>query len=302
MALSADRRKYYVWRGLGTALETLPVQVAVRIAEIFGWAVAFRGGGTRVIAEANLRQVVEFGSSESIDSRVLRRWVRRYYASYARYWAEGATLPAVAPGVIQSRIVLAEGADVLREAMAAGKGVVVALPHVGSWEWGGALLAGMGFPMTAVAEKLEPAELFEWFVEKRSAIGLIITPLESGAGQVMLSTLRQGGLVGLLCDRDLTGDGIEVTMLDRPTMVPAGPATLALRTGATLLAGVVSSGPGNQHVALLSNPIETERRGRLRSDVARVSQNLADAVSGLIRRSPEQWHVFSPAFADETAE
>ena len=301
MALSADRRKYYVWRGLGTALEMLPVQVAVRIAEVFGWVVAFRGSRTREIAEANLRQVVELGSSESIDARVLRRWVRRYYASYGRYWAEGATLPAVDPGVIQSRIVLAEGAEVLREAMAAGKGVVVALPHVGSWEWGGALLAGIGFPMTAVAEKLEPAELFEWFVEKRNAIGLIITPLESGAGQVMLSTLRQGGLVGLLCDRDLTGDGIEVTMLDRPIMVPAGPATLALRTGATLLAGVVSSGPGNQHVALLSDPIETERRGRLRSDVARVSQNLADAVSGLIRRSPEQWHVFSPAFDDEPA-
>ncbi len=299
MALSADRRRYFLWRSIGTILELLPVQFAVRVAEAVGWAVALRSSTSRDIAESNLRKVIEIDSAVPVDPRVLRRWVRRYFASYARYWAEGATIPAVHQGVVESRIDMAQGSEILREAMAHGNGVVIALPHVGSWEWGGALLARMGFPMTAVAEKLEPPELFEWFVDKRHAVGLLIEPLDRGAGQVMLSTLRAGGLVGLLCDRDLTGDGVEVSMLGRPLMMPAGPATLALRTGSTLLAGVVYSGPGNQHTAHLVGPIPCEREGRLRADIQRVTQLLADEVGALIARSPAQWHVFGPAFADE---
>lgn len=295
---SAARRRYLLWRSLGTVLEQLPVQLAVRVAEVMGAGMAQRPSSTRAAVRENLRSVLELDADEPIDPRVLDRFTTRAFASYARYWAEGSTLPAQQPGLIHSRIDMVEGAVELAQAMNEGNGVVIALPHVGSWEWGGALLARMGFPMTAVAEQLDPPELFEWFVAKRRAIGLEIEPLDHRAGTVMLSTLKAGGLVGLLCDRDLTGDGISVDMFGRKVQVPTGPATLALRTGAALFGGVVYSGPGSQHTAHIIGPIPAAREGRLRADVARVTQLLADEVAGLIARRPEQWHVFSDAFAE----
>lgn len=298
MAIDAYRRRYLLWRALGTALEQLPVGFAVKVAELVGWGIGGRAGSVRSVAEGNLRQLVEHGSDEPIDQAVLDRWVRRYVASYARYWAEGATLPGLSPGELHLGIELVEGRDVLDEAMGHGNGAIVALPHVGSWEWGGGFLSRIGHPMLAVAEELEPPELFEWFIAKREAIGLRIAPLNRDAGKVLLGTLSDGGLVGLLCDRDITGDGIEVDLLGRRAKVPAGPATLALRTGAPLLPGVVYSGPGGDHCAHILPAIDTQRRGRLREDVARVTQDLSDAMSALIRRYPEQWHVFSNPFLD----
>ena len=101
--------------------------------------------------------------------------------------------------------------------------------------------------MTAVAERIEPPELFDFFVEQRAAMGLTIVPLDSRSGGALLSTLRDGGLVGLLCDRDIEGTGVEVEFFGERTTMPGGAATLALRTGATLCTGAVYSGPGREH-------------------------------------------------------
>ena len=301
MADRADHRRYLLWKTLGTILEQLPVQFAVRVAEVVGGLVALKPSGAREAVSENLRVLLEQGSDDAVDPRVLARFTRRAYASYARYWAEGATLPGAGLDVVHDRIVIVEGAEDLDAAMATGRGVIIALPHVGSWEWGGAMLARMGYPMTAVAEVLEPPELIRWFIAKREAIGLSITPLDRDAGKTMLATLNAGGLVGLLADRDITGDGIEVTLLGRRTKVPAGPATLALRSGAVLLGGIVYSGPGREHCVIMTPPIPTEREGRLRADVHRVTQLIADQLSGLIRQHPEQWHVFSEAFVEDAS-
>jgi KDO2-lipid IV(A) lauroyltransferase len=297
----ADRRRYLIWKALGTVLEQMPVQFAVRIAEFFGGLVSAKPSGARTAVAENVRALLEQGTQTKVDERVLARFTRRAYASYARYWAEGATLPGAGLKVVHDRIVIVEGADHLDAAMATGRGVLVALPHVGSWEWGGAMLSRMGYPMTAVAEVLEPPELFSWFIGKREAIGLSIVPLDRDAGKAMLATLNAGGLVGLLADRDITGDGIEVELLGRKAKVPAGPATLALRSGAVLLCGIVYSGPGREHCVIMTPPIPTVREGRLRADVHRVTQLVADQLSVLIRQHPEQWHVFSDAFAPDEA-
>ena len=89
-----------------------------------------------------------------------------------------------------------DGLDYLVEGMAAGNGVIMALPHVGSWEYGGAFLATQGMPMTSVAERIEPPELFEFFVEQRAAMGLTIVPLDESSGRSVMGTLRPGGWSG----------------------------------------------------------------------------------------------------------
>ena len=186
----------------------------------------------------------------------------------------------------------------LYDAKTKGTGTVIALPHVGSWEWGGSFLNSLGLGMVAVAEELDPPELFNWFKQKRESIGICIEPLNEHAGTILLQTLRDGGVVGLLCDRDIQGNGVEVEFFGERVRIPAGPATLALRTGATLVAAACYSGPGRDHFAVITPPIRAERLGRLREDVTRVSQLVAVELEGLIRRAPEQWHVLQPRFEE----
>ena len=238
----------------------------------------------------NLRRVLGAGPD---DGPIVDRWARRSFRAYARYWVEGARLGGTSPIEVEQQT-LVEGLEYLVEGMAAGKGVIMALPHVGSWEYGGAFLATQDLPMTSVAERIEPPELFEFFVEQRAAMGLTIVPLDGSSGSSVIATLRRGGLVGLLSDRDLAGNGIEVEFFGETTTMPAGPATLALRTGAALVTGAVYSGPGPDHRAIVEPPLDTTRQGTLRQDVARLTQAIATRFEGLIRRAPEQWHVFQP--------
>jgi KDO2-lipid IV(A) lauroyltransferase len=116
---------------------------------------------------------------------------------------------------------------------------------------------------------------------------------------VVLKALRAGRLVGLLCDRDLVGNGVAVEFFGERTTMPAGPATLALRSGATLLPTVVYSGPGLYHTAVISSPLDTTRSASLRKDVARLTQEIATQFEIFVRRAPEQWHLFQPNWPSE---
>ncbi len=155
-------------------------------------------------------------------------------------------------------------------------------------------LAEVGYPMTSVAERIEPPALFDFFVEERKAMGLTIVPLGADSGASVLRTLRDGGLVGLLCDRDIAGGGVVVEFFGEKATMPAGPATLAMRTGAALLTAAVYRGPGADHHAVIGPAIDTTRQGSFRTDVARITQEIAGRFEELILRHPEQWHVFQP--------
>lgn len=285
-----------LFKGVGALMERLPERVDVAVASTIAAAVGRRQSALRARLTENLRHVLA-SSGEPLDSELLEEFVERGFRAYGQYWAEGAKLPGLNPAVINRRFTISEGLEHLEAAKARGQGLITALPHIGSWEWGGSFLNSLGLQMTAVAEELEPPELFAWFKAKRESIGILVEPLNEHAGSVLLSTLRRGGVVGLLCDRDIQGNGIEVEFFNERVKVPAGPATLALRTGATLVAAACYSGPGRDHHAVVSAPLEVSRRDSLRADVTRITQALTHELEGLIRRAPEQWHVLEDRFA-----
>ena len=294
----SPRARLWLFKLLGGLLEWLPERVDLRVGEgiagTIGRAPQWRGAPLAT----NLSRALAGGTGEEVDEAVLARYLTRSMRAYGRYWTEGAKLPAIARGEVTQRLRIIEGADHLRAAVTAGRGVVLALPHVGSWEWGGAFLADVGWPMTAVAERLEPPELYDWFVQKRVQMGVGIIPLDEGAPGALSKVLRRGGVIGLLCDRDLQDNGLDVELFGEPTTMPGGPAMLALRTGAALLCAGVYSGPGRDHHVVVTPALDTERRGALRADVSRVTQDVADELGWLIRRAPEQWHVLQPIWPD----
>ena len=291
----ASRLRVGAFKSAGTVLEVLPERFDRVLASVGARLGARAGGASRRNLADNLRHVL--ASGVPVDDALVERFAARALDNYAQYWAESAKLPAISADTIVRRFRISEGLHHLQEAKERGLGTVVALPHVGSWEWGGAYLAQIGMPMTAVAEALEPPALFEWFRAKRESIGIHIEPLDEHAGTVLLQTLRDGGVVGLLCDRDIQGNGIEVEFFGELVTMPAGPATLALRTGATLVTAACYAGPRLDHHAVVGAPIEVAREGRLREDVRRVTQLIARDLEGLIQRAPEQWHVLERRFA-----
>lgn len=303
--VAADRLRklatYWTYRVSGAGLSLLPEPVASLVASTVGAFMARRPAGTLPIRERHMARVLASTSPVVEPHRaVVRRWAVRSYRAYARYWVEGARLPSTDPGEVRRRIVL-DGYDRFVEAVDSGRGVVVALPHIGSWEWGGAFLAADGRPMVSVAERVEPPELFDWFLAQRRAMGLDIVPLGDESGRTLLRVLRSGGVVGLLCDRDIVGNGVEVELFGERTTLPGGAATLALRTGAALFPAVIYSGPGSDHHAVVTSPVDTTRRGGLRDDVTRITQELAGRFEWMVRRAPEQWHLYQPNWPSDRA-
>jgi KDO2-lipid IV(A) lauroyltransferase len=206
------------------------------------------------------------------------------------------TPPAIAAGFIP------DGWERLDEALQHGTGAIMAMPHLGGWEWAGFWVTQVRQrPVTAVVERLEPPALFDWFVELRQALGFEIVALGPEAGAATARALKANHTLALLCDRDLAGTGPEVEFFGERTTLPGGPATLALRTGAALLpTAIYFDGPHSRR-SLVLPPIDTTRQGKFRQDVQRVTQELAQALEVLIRRAPEQWHLLQPNWPSDRA-
>ena len=266
--------------------EAIGAPLARGVAQLVG--LGFMRARTRQV-ERNLRRVYgpQFGGT------ALRRSVAATFDSYGRYFYELFRLPGTPKAWIDAHT-HATGTEHLAAAIAAGKGLVLALPHLGNWDFAGAWLAGQGYSVTVVAEPLEPPELFDWFVDTRRRLGMRVIPLSPTAAAEALRALRVNEAVCLLCDRDLTGDGVEVEFLGERTTLPAGPATLALRAGAPLVPVGCYFRPHGNHEIRILDPIGTARMGRIRDDVARVTQELAHRFDDLIRAEPEHWHLMQP--------
>jgi len=293
---AADRASYLAYRGAALVANAIPEQVAMPIAEYAGRALAPFLSGRRTIVARNLGRA----TSGRLQGRALQRAVSDTFASYGRYWLELFCLPRDARQSVEPRFD-ADGWEHIADAIAAGSGVILALPHLGGLDFAAAWLAGRGVAPTVVVEPVEPPQLFEWFAGVREAIGMEVVPLGPDAGSAVLRALRANRVVCLICDRDLAGDGVAVDFFGERTTMPAGPATLALRTGAPLIPAGVYFRPRGGHYAKIGPPLAVQREGRLRDDVGRVTQELARRFEELIRMAPEQWHVMQPNWPSDRA-
>jgi len=239
-------------------------------------------------------------------ARELRALSRTGLRAYARCWADVATLADWSPQRVADTVV-ADGVGSLRAALAQGRGAVLACGHLGSWDHLGAWVAQQVAPVTTVAERLEPPEVFAAFVALRRRLGVTALPLTGGgAPAALLRAVRAGGLVALLADRDLTGTGVGVQLLGEPARAAAGPAALALATGAPLFPLTCSSrrlpagAPARWGLHVQVHPAVAvparEPAGGRPAQVAAMTQAVADVLSSTVREHPADWHVLQPVF------
>ena len=184
----------------------------------------------------------------------------------------------------------------LADPTALPQGVILALPHLGNWEWAGHWLTQVpGIPVSAVVETPASQKLFAWMTSFREKLNMHVIPLDANAGSAASRALADGHVLCLLCDRDIQRNGVEVEFFGETTTLPAGPATLALRSGVAVLPTAVYF-DGDRQYALVMPPLDTARRpnSKFRQEVQRITQDLAHKLEELIARAPEQWHLLSP--------
>ena len=246
---------------------------------------------------SNLRRVL----GDDVSERELRRTAHRGVRSYLRYWREVFQLPRMTVEEVIARSVIVDG-DLIRHAATSGDGMILALPHMGNWDWAGAWLAGAVTPFTTVAERLEPASLFDRFVEFREGLGMEVLPLTGGERapfEILADRLRSGGSLALLADRDLTATGKEVQFFGRAARMPAGPAALAVDTGAYLVP-VTLTYPDERRLCIRAHPYVRPPAGLDRSEqIAAMTQSLADVFAGAIKAAPHDWHMLQRVFVED---
>lgn len=276
----------------GTALAgSLPDPVANAIAAGLSRTFKRAMGDRRRMLQRHMRRAL---GPEATSAQV-RRTVDAAFSSYARYWVETFRMASLS-GADLDRMFSVEGWEHLARPLDDGRGAILALPHVGQWEVAAAWMHHHGLHLTAVAEKLDPPELYEWFVELREErLGLDIVALDDPAGgRKLIEALRAGKIVTLLSDRDLTGHGPEVEFFGELTRLPAGPARLAIQTGAALLPVAVYEDGWWRYRAVIRPELEVPSAGSKAERTRALTQHLAYELEGLIRRAPSQWHLLQP--------
>ena len=276
----------------------MPEPVARRQFDAIADGVWARHGKGVQRLEANLRRVL----GRSATHQQVRRATHQGVRSYFRYWCEVFQLPRMRVDDLVARMHV-EDEWRLRDAVAAGRGMILALPHMGNWDHAGAWLAGTGVPFTTVAERLEPESLFARFVSFRESLGMEVIPLTGGERppyDVLAERLRAGGTLCLLGDRDLTATGVDVEFFGATARMPAGPAALAHDTGAALLP-VTLHYPSRRDWAARIHPQvpvpddSDDRAARIR----RMTQEVADAFAEGIADHPQDWHMLQRVWLED---
>ncbi len=253
-----------------------------------------QGPGVRVL-EGNLRRVI---GSEAPGGQ-LRALSRQAMRSYARYWLEAFRLPVMPAGRLAGGTRDTGHVRTALEHLAAGRGVVFALPHMGNYDLAAAWIIAKGaVSITTVAERLKPESVYDRFVAFREGLGVEVLPASGGTGSafgVLAQRLRAGKLVCLVSDRDVTGGGTEVEFFGEKARMMGGPAALAVQTGAALMP-VILWFEGDHWGAHVHDEIPVPAGGDTEQQAAAMMQEVARLFEAGIRAHPQDWHMLQRVF------
>jgi phosphatidylinositol dimannoside acyltransferase len=278
---------YYWLLRIATITRFVPLRVAywgaIALAELV-W-VARRQKRTAAIA--NMMQVM--GDREAAVATA-----KRAFRNYGRYLVDFVRAPRIGPEAIREKVRF-DRWDAIEEAMRDGRGVIFVLMHFGNWDMGGPALAERGYRVNVIAQTFEHDRLNEAVVAARQVRGMNVIPAEHAAMGIVRA-LRRNEILGILIDRPMAEGGVEVNFFGRPVTVPAGPAWIALRTGARVLPAALVRAHDSDDVtlALVDLDVTVTRTGDMEADVRHLTRRILESHERFIRAYPDQWFMFRP--------
>ena len=215
--------------------------------------------------------------------------------SALRYWCDVFRFPDWSKERILNTVSVNDE-SILMDAIAAGNGAIVTLPHCGNYDHAAAYFCAQGAKIVTVAEHLKPEKLFRKFMQYREDFGMESLPLDGRVIPTLMQRVRSGCVIALAADRDLSKSGIDVNFFEAPARMPAGPALLAIRTGAPLISAYISYTSKGIHIDL--TVIELPTQGSESERVAAVVQKSADLFAQGISKYPQDWHMMQRIWID----
>ena len=283
--------EYGAFRALSGFFGVLPELLARRIGLGLGYLLSFASRSKLELLERHQRRI----HGPDTPPKVVRRLARAMSASYGRYWAE------VFWAHPRKRQAIADHIDVLDVDKVyveqdAGRGVIFALPHLGNWEAAGAKADFIRLRVLAAAEALPNERIIDWFTKTREGLGIDVVIARPGAGvtKALVRRLNEGRVVALVADRDLKGTGVEVELFGEKTTMPAGPVALADRTGAALYPVAAYFKAGRGHTVVVGDEIQIPDLPTREERIEAGTRAFGVAVEDMVRKAPEQWHLFQP--------
>jgi lauroyl/myristoyl acyltransferase len=265
-------------------VSTLPSRVAYRLADLAGDTWRRVAPARRALVAANLARVCG-ATGRPTSGHGFDALIARAFRHHARYYVELIRIPHYRPAAIDD-IVRIEPWSEHEAALRAGATILVS-SHIGNFEPFGSYVAAHGYRATVPIEEIEPRALYDFLRARRGGGRVTIVPLRASRRPVV-EALRRGEVVGIVGDRDITGQGIEVELFGHATTVPTGPASLALLTGAPIVAGrCLRIGPDRFTAGGVQ--IAWEASGDRKADVATLTRLLVARYEMDIGEAPEQW-------------
>jgi lauroyl/myristoyl acyltransferase len=280
--------KYLLFQlGIQT-LGRLPLRLGYALAEVIGRVAYFVSSGSRRSVIDNLTQVMGGNAGPA----AVRAAARRVFVNVAKYYVDLVRMPRMDLQDFFDRRFHYEGFDeYLLPAVAQGKGVIVLSLHLGNPELAVQGMLPRGVSVFALTEPLEPERLHKLVDSLRASKGHTFAPVGYGGVKEAVRTLRRGGVVCLMGDRDIKGPKARLPFFGEETLVPTGPIEMALRSGATLIPSHSRRTGADRIEAYLDPPMELERTGDTERDVLTNTRAFLAWAETKIREHPDQWVV-----------
>jgi len=279
---------YWLWRIGCLIWQRLPLKVGYACASFVADIVYLAWPRGRACARENMARVLGDGA----DARTIDRLARQSLRNYCKYLVDFIRFPLLDQQDIEGRVTF-NGWRHVDEALEGGKGAIFIGLHMGNWDMAAAAISLRQYPLNAIAESLKPKKLNDIIQGIRNKWGIKVIPMEQATKGIMRA-LRKNEILALLIDRPQPVSGVKVEFCDGLTQVPAGAATLALRTGARVVPGGVVRLPDNTFLGWVDRYIPFQRTGDLQRDVQALTQQIMDSLEKMVRRYPDQWYMFRP--------
>lgn len=241
--------------------------------------------GPRAIAIENMLRVTG-------DAVAARRAARYSFLNYGRYLIDFVRGPALRPEAVIDKVRF-DHWDAIDAAFDDGAGVIFVLMHFGNWDMGGAVLAARGYPPNAIADLVGNDRTNQLIVQARQVRGMKVIPSTRAAAGIVRA-MRRNEALAMLIDTPVSDGGVEVLFFGERMMAPAGPARIALRTGARVIPVALprANGTSDQIIAMADFDVRLPQTGDVERDVQVLTQRIVAAHERFIRAYPDQWYIF----------
>lgn len=287
--------RYYTFRLANLLLSHLPLRVLYGIARLVGDGAYRWRGAMRAAVASNMRQL--FGPDADEDE--IETATREVFRNASRYYADLIHLARVDVQRYYDERLEIHGEEYLTEAHESGRGGVIVGTHFGNPEMSVQPLAAKGFSIMGLTEPLEPKALSDFTNKLRSQHGHVYRTLGYEALKETIRSLRNGGLVAILLDRDVSGTGIPMQFCGAEASIPLGAIELALRTGADLIPAKSWRMPGYSYKIVVEPPLEIVRTDDYDADVRAIAERLLPIFEEQLRSDPGQWAVLDDIWREQ---